>query len=416
MEYGLIGGKLGHSYSRQIHEQIGGYSYQLHELPTEADARAFMEARDFKGINVTIPYKKLVIPYCDQVEPRAAAIGAVNTLVNRDGKLTGYNTDYDGFHYLAKRHGVRFRGKTVLILGSGGTRNTVAAVARDGGAARVITVSRSGRGGGITYAQAEASGEGQIIINASPAGMFPNNGGCLIDLKKFPDLEAVLDVVYNPFRTELLLRAEELGIPAYCGFEMLVAQAVVSAGLFLDKLFSTAQIDEACHALRREISNVSLIGMPGCGKSTVGRALSRALAKQYVDLDDVIEQHAKMPIPDIFAQYGEETFRRYEAEAVAACSKLTDQVIACGGGVIKTPGNARMLRQNGPVLWIRRPVEKLPTNGRPLSMGGHSLKQMEAERTPLYRAACDASVDNYGRLADTVRDAEEAFEQTFDVR
>ena len=416
MEYGLIGGKLGHSYSRQIHEQIGGYLYQLHELPTEDEARAFLEARDFKGLNVTIPYKKLVIPYCDKVEPRAAAIGAVNTLVNRGGVLTGYNTDYDGFQYLARRHGVRFRGKTVLILGSGGTRNTVAAVARDGGAARVITVSRSGRNGGVTYAQAEASGEGQIIINASPAGMFPNNGSCLIDLKKFPDLEAVLDVVYNPFRTELLLRAEELGIPAYCGFEMLVAQAVVSAGLFLDKLFSANQIDEACHALRREISNVSLIGMPGCGKSTVGRALARALAKQYVDLDDVIEKNAKMPIPDIFAQYGEETFRKYEAEAVAACSKHTDQVIACGGGVIKTPGNARLLRQNGPVLWIRRPVEKLPTTGRPLSMGGHSLKQMEAERTPLYRAACDAAVDNYGRLADTVRDAVEAFDQTFDVR
>ena len=416
MEYGLIGSKLGHSYSRQIHEQIGGYSYQLHELPTEADARAFLEKREFTGINVTIPYKKLVIPYCDQVDPRAAAIGAVNTLVHRGGKLYGYNTDYDGFSYLAKRHGVRFRGKTVLILGSGGTRNTVAAVARDGGAARVITVSRSGRNGAVTYAQAEASGEGQIIINASPAGMFPNNGTCLIDLKKFPDLEAVLDVVYNPFRTELILRAEELGIPAYCGFEMLVAQAVVSAGYFLDKIFSTSQIDEACHAIRRELSNVSLIGMPGCGKSTVGRALALALCKKYVDLDEVIEEKAKMPIPDIFAQCGEETFRKYEAEAVAACSKLTEQVIACGGGVIKTPGNARMLRQNGPVLWIRRPVEKLPTNGRPLSMGGHSLKNMEIQRTPLYRAAADASVDNYGRLSDTVKDAVEAFDQTFDVK
>ena len=415
MEYGLIGAKLGHSYSRQIHEQIGGYSYQLCELPTEADARAFLERRDFKGVNVTIPYKKLVIPYCDTVEPRAAAIGAVNTLVNRGGKLAGYNTDYDGFQYLARRHGVRFRGKTVLILGSGGTRNTVAAVARDAGAARILTVSREGRGGGLTYAQAMAAGEGQIIVNASPAGMFPHNGDCLIDPARFPDLEAVLDVVYNPFRTELMLRAEALGIPAYCGFEMLVAQAVVSAGYFLDKIFSTAQIDEACRAIRRELSNVSLIGMPGCGKSTVGRALARALCKQYVDLDDVIEEKAKLPIPDIFAQYGEETFRRYEAEAVAECARHTGQIIACGGGVIKTPGNARLLRQNGPILWIRRPVEQLPTAGRPLSMGGHSLKQMEAERTPLYRAAADASVDNYGRLADTVKDAVEAFDQTFDA-
>lgn len=414
MEYGLIGAKLGHSYSRQIHEEIGGYNYELKELPTQADAEAFLEAREFKAVNVTIPYKKLVIPYCDEVEPRAAAIGAVNTLVNRGGKLYGYNTDYDGVEYLARRHGVRFRGKTVLILGSGGTRNTVAAVCRDRGAERVITLSRSGADGCITYAQAEASGEGQIIVNASPAGMYPNNGECLLDLKKFPDLEAVLDVVYNPFRTELILRAEELGIPAFCGMEMLVAQAVFASARFLDRKVDLSHVEKINRDIRRQVSNVSLIGMPGSGKSTVGRALSRALGKTYVDLDDVIEQVVKMPIPDIFAQRGEKVFRKYEADAVRECAKQHGQVIACGGGVIKTPGNARLLRQNGPVLWIRRPVEKLPTTGRPLSMGGHSLKKMEAERTPLYRAGSDAALDNFGRLSDTVRDAVEAFEQTFD--
>lgn len=416
MEYGLIGGQLGHSYSRQIHEMVGGYSYELNPLPTEAEARAFLQQRNFKAINVTIPYKRLVMEYCDELDPAARAIGAVNTVVNRDGRLYGYNTDYAGFGWLARRHDVRFTGKTVMILGTGGTSNTVAAVCRGAGARAVYKVSRSGRDGALTYERAACHPEVEILINTSPAGMYPDVGSCLVDLEDFPNLEAVLDVVYNPFRTELLLRARARGIPAYCGFEMLVAQAVVSAGHFLDKLFSANQIDEACHALRRELSNVSLIGMPGCGKSTVGRALARALAKKYVDLDDVIEEHAKMPIPDIFAQYGEETFRKYEAEAVAACAKLTDQVIACGGGVIKTPGNARLLRQNGPVLWIRRPVEKLPTAGRPLSMGGHSLKQMEAERTPLYRAASDAAVDNYGQLSDTVKDAVEAFDQTFDVK
>lgn len=416
MEYGLIGGQLGHSYSRQIHEMVGGYSYELNPLPTEAEARAFLQQRNFKAINVTIPYKRLVMEYCDELDPAARAIGAVNTVVNRDGRLYGYNTDYAGFGWLARRHDVRFTGKTVMILGTGGTSNTVAAVCRGAGARAVYKVSRSGRDGALTYERAACHPEVEILINTSPAGMYPDVGSCLVDLEDFPNLEAVLDVVYNPFRTELLLRARARGIPAYCGFEMLVAQAVVSAGHFLDKLFSANQIDEACHALRRELSNVSLIGMPGCGKSTVGRALARALAKKYVDLDDVIEEHAKMPIPDIFAQYGEETFRKYEAEAVAACAKLTDQVIACGGGVVKTPGNARLLRQNGPVLWIRRPVEKLPTAGRPLSMGGHSLKQMEAERTPLYRAASDAAVDNYGQLSDTVKDAVEAFDQTFDVK
>lgn len=406
MEYGLIGEKLGHSYSRQIHEQIGGYSYQLHELPTEADARAFLEARDFKGVNVTIPYKKLVIPYCDKIEPRAAAIGAVNTLVNRDGKLLGFNTDYDGFQYLARRHGVRFRGKTVLILGSGGTRNTVAAVARDGGAARIITVSRTGGDGAVTYAQAEASGEGQIIVNASPAGMYPNNGGCLIDLRRFPDLEAVLDVVYNPFRTELVLRAAERGVTAAGGFEMLVAQAVYAAQYFTGRTFDAGQaVPEVSRRLQRELANVSLIGMPGCGKSSIGAALSKRLGKAFVDLDEEIERRTGCNIPDIFAREGEEAFRRYEAETLAEVGKRTGQVIACGGGVIKTAANVHALRQNGTVLWVQRALDKLATGGRPLSRGGAALKQLQTERTPLYRAAADAVLDNSASLDRVVQEA-----------
>ena len=230
--YGLIGGKLGHSYSKIIHEQIADYTYDLLPLPTEAEARAFMEKRAFAAINVTIPYKQLVIPYCDEVDPKAKAIGAVNTIVNRDGKLYGYNTDYAGFAYLAKAHGVDFADKTVLILGTGGTHSTVTAVCRDGGAKEILTASRTGKDGALLYSEAMHRRDVQIIVNTTPCGMFPNVGQCLIDPKAFPALEAVLDVVYNPFRTELLLRAEDCGVTAAGGFEMLVAQAVFAAEHF----------------------------------------------------------------------------------------------------------------------------------------------------------------------------------------
>lgn len=415
MEYGLIGGQLGHSYSRQIHEMVGGYSYELNPLPTEAEARAFLQQRNFKAINVTIPYKRLVMEYCDELDPAARAIGAVNTVVNRDGRLYGYNTDYAGFGWLARRHDVRFTGKTVMILGTGGTSNTVAAVCRGAGARAVYKVSRSGRDGALTYERAACHPEVEILINTSPAGMYPDVGSCLVDLEDFPNLEAVLDVVYNPFRTELLLRAEDRGIPAYCGFEMLVAQAAYASELFTGtRMDKDAFIRTTSRDLKRDLSNVSLIGMPGCGKSTVGEGLARALNKTYVDLDEWIEQHAGMPIPDIFAREGEAAFRRYEADALAEVSKRGGQVIACGGGVVKTPGNTRMLRQNGPVLWVRRPVEFLAMGGRPLSTGREALRKMEAEREPAYRAAADGVVDNTSTLTNAVNAARAAFEKTFD--
>ena len=402
MEYGLIGARLGHSYSKPIHEMVGGYGYDLCPLPTEAEAHAFMQKRDFKGINVTIPYKRLVIPYCDEVEPAAAMIGAVNTIVNKNGRLCGCNTDYAGFAYLARRHGIRFKDKNVLILGTGGTHNTVAAVAKQEGAAEILTAGRTGRNRSLTYPQAGDHKEIEIIINATPAGMYPETGVCLIDVADFPRLEAVLDVVYNPFKSELLLQAENRGIPAFCGFEMLVAQAVYAAEKFTGRTIPEAVIDETHTKLKKEISNISLIGMPGCGKSSVGQALAERLGKTYVDLDEKIEELAGTPIPDIFAQYGEEAFRRLESEAVARYSKENHQVIACGGGTVKTPGNARALHQNGPVLWIRRPVEYLPMNGRPLSKGREALRAMEAERGPLYGGASDAGFENIGSLREAV--------------
>lgn len=409
--YGLIGAKLGHSYSKIIHEQLAGYQYELIPLPTEAEARAFMERRAFTAINVTIPYKQLVIPYCDEIDPKAKAIGAVNTIVNRGGKLYGYNTDYAGFAYLARAHNIDFTGKTVLILGTGGTHSTVEAVCRDGGAGTILSASRTGKFGALTYNEAMRRRDVQIIVNTTPCGMYPNVGQCLLDPTAFPALEAVLDVIYNPFRTELLLRAEEHGITAAGGFEMLVAQAVYAAQHFTGRFYATdSVIPTASRRLRRQLANVSLIGMPGCGKSTIGSALAKQLGKTFVDLDEEIERRTGNNIPDIFAREGEEAFRRYEAETLADVAKHTGQIIACGGGVIKNPANVRALRQNGSVLWVQRPLGKLATGGRPLSQGGAALKQLQAERTPLYQAAADAVLDNSSTLAAAVQGAVQLLE------
>jgi len=409
--YGLIGAKLGHSYSKIIHEQLAGYQYELIPLPTEAEARAFMERRAFTAINVTIPYKQLVIPYCDEIDPKAKAIGAVNTIVNRGGKLYGYNTDYAGFAYLARAHNIDFTGKTVLILGTGGTHSTVEAVCRDGGAGTILSASRTGKFGALTYNEAMRRRDVQIIVNTTPCGMYPNVGQCLLDPTAFPALEALLDVIYNPFRTELLLRAEEHGITAAGGFEMLVAQAVYAAQHFTGRFYATdSVIPTASRRLRRQLANVSLIGMPGCGKSTIGSALAKQLGKTFVDLDEEIERRTGNNIPDIFAREGEEAFRRYEAETLADVAKHTGQIIACGGGVIKNPANVRALRQNGSVLWVQRPLGKLATGGRPLSQGGAALKQLQAERTPLYQAAADAVLDNSSTLAAAVQAAVQLLE------
>ena len=416
MEYGLIGAKLGHSYSKIIHEAVCGYSYELHPLPTEEEAHAFMQAKAFKAINVTIPYKKLVIPYCDEVEPRAAAIGAVNTVVNRDGKLYGYNTDYTGFAYLARCHGVKFAGAVVLVLGTGGTHNTVTAVCQDAGAKQVLTASRTGKDGALTYEKAQQHPEINIIINTTPAGMYPNNGSCLLDLHAFPKLEAVLDCVYNPFRTELLLRAEELGVPAYCGFEMLVAQAVYAAEFFLDRKFEDAgaEIARVTSELRREQLNIALIGMPSSGKSTLGRALAERLGKRFVDLDEEIVKADGRSIPDIFAAEGEAGFRKLEAVQTARFARENRQVISCGGGVVKDPANLRALHANGIVLFIDRPLEDLLVGGgRPLSTSPEALKTMEAQRRPLYLAAADAVIPNKTTPADAVTAAMEALDEIF---
>ena len=300
----------------------------------------------------------------------------------------------------------------MLILGTGGTHSTVEAVCRDGGAAEILCASRTGRGGALTYAEAAHRRDVQVIVNTTPCGMYPHVGQCMLDPTAFPALEAVLDVVYNPFRTELVLRAAERGVNAAGGFEMLVAQAVYAAQYFTGQFFaSDSVIPAACRRLQRQLANVSLIGMPGCGKSTVGAALAQTLNKTFVDLDEEIERRTGQNIPDIFAREGEDAFRRYEAAALADIAKQTGQVIACGGGIVKTQANVHALRQNGCVLWVQRPLGKLATGGRPLSRGGAALKQLQEERTPLYRAAADAVLDNAGTLQAAVEAAVQLFER-----
>ena len=418
MEYGLIGGKLGHSYSKIIHEMLCGYRYELCPLPTEAEARMFLEKRAFKAINVTIPYKRLVMEYCTYLDPRAKAIGAVNTVVNKNGLLYGYNTDYLGFAHLCAAHGVDFAGRTVLILGTGGTHNTTRAVALDQGAARVLTVSRTPdrAKGELSYPEAVSSGA-QIVVNTTPAGMYPNVGVCSLDVAAMPGLEAVVDVVYNPDKTELVLRAEEAGVPvAVGGLEMLVAQAVYAAEYFLDRKFgdAPARIRRITAALRKEQLNVVLVGMPSCGKSTLGRLLAKQLGRTFVDLDEEIVKADGRSIPDIFAAEGEEGFRRRESEQTARFSKEGRQVISCGGGILKKPENLRVLRQNGVVLFLDRPLEELTVGGgRPLSSSPEALRQMEKERRPLYLAAADAVVLNRTTVAQAVDAALEALDEIF---
>lgn len=421
MEYGLIGAKLGHSYSKVIHEMICDYDYDLCPLPTEQEAHDFMKRHDFKAINVTIPYKQLVIPYCDYVDPKAMSIHAVNTVVNRDGKLYGYNTDYAGFEYLMKSHDISAKGKTVLILGSGGTSNTTAAVCRDMGAKAVYKATRKpGPGaageGLISYADAKEHKEIQILINTTPLGTYPNVGQAAIDPIEFPNLEAVLDVVYNPFKTEIVLRAEELGIPAYSGFEMLVAQAVFAAEHFLSKPINHAEIGRVHAMLKKDISNVSIVGMPSAGKRSIGLRLAKKLGKRFVDTDALVEQRAGKTIPEIMQEDGEKAFRKLENRVIADVSKENRQLICTGGGCLETMGTARLLHQNGPILFIDRPIEELTVGGNyPLSTSRERLAEMEKERRPQYVGAADETIRYDTSFMEAVIDAMDAIDRWFEM-
>ena len=395
IEYGLLGEKLGHSFSPQLHKALAGYNYGL--LPTPpGQVEELFRRREFKGLNVTIPYKRTVIPLCDEVDPRAAAIGAVNTVVNRDGTLIGCNTDIDGLIYLARRAGVDMTGKKAVILGSGGTSRTAQAAARELGAAEIAVISRQGED---NYENLSRHEDAQVLINTSPVGMVPNAGASPVSLDAFPRLEGVLDVVYNPLRTALIMEAERRGLPCSCGLPMLAAQARRAAELFTGEAIPDRRLEEALSCLTAQVRNVVLIGMPGCGKSAVGRALARRLGKEFADLDFLIAERAGKSIPDIFAQEGEDAFRALETQIVREAGARTGCVLSAGGGVVTREENYAPLHQNGVIVHLRRDVSLLPTAGRPVSQST-DLRELWRRRAPLYAAFADLTADNAGTIED----------------
>ena len=397
MKCGLLGRKLGHSYSPQIHGLLGDYSYALFEKEPEQLA-SFLKDGDFTGINVTIPYKKDVIPYLDALSPAAQKIGSVNTIVRRaDGSLFGHNSDYFGFVSLVKHSGIAVEGKKVLVLGSGGTSNMVVTALRDLGAAPVV-ISRSGEN---NYGNLHLHSDASVIVNATPVGMYPNTGVSPIDLNRFPKLDGVLDVIYNPAKAQLLLDAESLGIPHENGLWMLVAQAKEAAEYFTGKKLPDSCIEKIHGILSRQMKNVVLIGMPGCGKSTIGNLLARKLGRKFVDADEEIIQLAGKSIPEIFAQDVEEIFREWEAKALEHLGKQSGLVIATGGGCVTRQRNYPALHQNGSIVWLERDLSLLPTDGRPLSQSNR-LEELYAVRKPLYETFADVRVANTGSPEDTV--------------
>ena len=396
MRFGLLGRKLGHSYSPQIHHLLGGYPYELFEREPE-DVADFLKNGDFDGINVTIPYKKTVIPCLDEIDPLALRLGAVNTIVRRNGKLKGYNSDYFGFRSMVQRTGIAVSGKKALVLGSGGASVTAQAVLADLGA-EVVVISRSGEN---NYGNLHRHADAALLVNTTPVGMYPNTGEAPVDVSRFPALEGVLDVIYNPARTQLLLDCEKLGIPSFNGLWMLVAQAKQSAQWFLDTPLPDSLVADIHGKLRSQMENIVLIGMAGCGKSTIGRLLAKETGKTFRDADDQIEKLAGRTIPEIFARDGEAEFRRLETEVLSELGKQSGLVIATGGGCVTRAENYPLLHQNGRILWIRRDPGKLPTAGRPLSQKTDPAVLYE-QRKPLYAAFADAAVENEGTLGEVL--------------
>lgn len=394
--YGLLGEHLTHSFSPQIHSLLGDYEYNLFEVSPE-NLEAFMKNPEFEGINVTIPYKKQVIPFLDEISPEALKIGSVNTVTVRNGKLYGDNTDYFGFLYMIKKSGIDIKDKKSLVLGSGGASLTAIAVLNDLGAKEVITISRNGEN---NYSNLDRHRDAQIIVNTTPVGMYPNNLECAVDISDFPNLEGVLDIVYNPLKTKLILSAEKSGIPCAAGLSMLVAQAKKAYEIFFDTKKDDSVCEEIESKLKSEMQNIVLVGMAGCGKTTVGKALAEMLSKKFVDTDEIITEGESRPIPKIFEEKGEEYFRALETEAVKTAGKEKGLVIATGGGAVTREENYFPLSQNGIIVFINRDAKKLPTEGRPLSQQ-NGVKALYEKRLPMYRAFADIEIDGNGTVEET---------------
>lgn len=398
MNCGLLGRKLGHSYSPQIHAALGDYPYGIFEKEPE-EVEDFLRNGDYTGINVTIPYKKTVIPFLDEISERARTLGAVNTIVRRDGRLIGHNTDYFGFASMLRKSGLCVARKKALVLGTGGASNTACAVLRELGA-QVVVVSRSGEN---NYGNLHLHADAAVIVNATPVGMFPKNGESPLCLDGFAKLEGVLDVIYNPARTQLLLDAEARGLVTENGLYMLVAQAKESAEWFTQQPIPDSCIDPIYRSLRRQMENIILIGMPGCGKSTVGKLLAQKLGKRFVDADASLEEAAGRKITDIIPTDGEPAFRTLETRILADLGRQSGLIIATGGGCVTREENYTLLHQNGTMFRIHRDLDKLPTNGRPLSQSG-KLEAMFAVRNPMYARFADFTIDNNGSTGQTVQE------------
>ncbi len=396
MKFGLLGRKLGHSYSPQIHKLIGQYSYDLYEREPE-EVETLLHQPDIAGLNVTMPYKKDVIPYLDTIDELATRLGSVNTIVRKpDGTLEGHNTDYYGFMSMVKHSGLSVSGKKALILGSGGASVTAVAVMEDLGA-RVVTISRSGEN---NYHNLSRHADASFIVNATPVGMFPNTGAAPLNIARFPKLEGVFDFIYNPARTQLLLDCERANIPAFNGLWMLVAQAKRAAEYFTGTTLPSQIIHEIYQNLRKQMENIVLIGMAGCGKSTVGKLLADQCGKEFVDADEEIQKLAGKTIPEIFEQDGEEIFRDLETRVLSDLGRQSGLVIATGGGCVTKERNYPLLHQNGTIIWIQRDGNALPTHGRPLSQQTNPAILYE-QRKPLYASFSDKIVPNDGTIAET---------------
>jgi shikimate dehydrogenase len=405
-QFGLLGEHLSHSYSPFIHGQLDEYAYELFEKKPE-ELEDFLKNGDFQGLNVTMPYKKAVIPYCTELTPTARMLGAVNTIIRKDdGSLLGHNTDYYGFEKMLAHSGLDIAGKKVLVLGSGGASNTAVAVL-EGKGANVVVISRQGEN---NYHNLHLHADAAVIVNATPVGMYPHTDAVPVDLALFPQLEGVLDLIYNPARTRLLQAAEARGLVAENGLWMLIAQAMEASSWFTGQTFPDMYLPMIAQALTQASENIILIGMPGSGKTTIGKLLAEKTGKVFVDADALIPELAGKSIEAIFAEDGEEAFRRYETQALAYLCKESEVVIATGGGCVMTPENEAILRQNGRIFWLKRQLDALDVEGRPLSqqIGVDALYHI---RKPKYTQFADYTIDNNGAPENAVAEILQLWEE-----
>ncbi|HAT82159.1 MAG TPA: shikimate kinase [Eubacterium sp.] len=388
-KYGLLGAHLEYSYSPEIHSKFGDYQYDLIEIPEEK-LKEVVNSPEYDGFNVTIPYKRSVITLCDEVSSEALRIGAVNTIVKENGLKKGYNTDYFGFCYMLKRNNIELKGKKCMVLGNGGASAMIQTVMKDQGASEIVVVSRHGED---NYDNLDRHFDSEIIVNATPVGMYPNNGVSLVNVDDFPNLSGAVDLIYNPNKTKFILDATTRGIPACGGLSMLVAQAEKSSELFQHRVIDDEEIDAAIYDIRSELLNVVLIGMPGAGKTFLGRRIAEREHRKFIDLDDLIVEREGMSIPEIFRTKGEDYFRNVETEVLRETCKMSGVVIACGGGIVKRKQNYNLAKQNSRIIWVKRDLDKLDTEGRPISQT-KSVEEIYEARKDLYEAWSDYFIDN----------------------